>query len=160
MLRGLERPVLLDFVLVGYSDQISEAERVELREFRRSFDEALRWCRPRFSMYDTQASLRSDELRPDGDLFDSVRAQEVVSDVILRRRLLLEKGTAPPNPSKCSFWGYQSPAEPRAQHRLAVFQSIPFHARQPSWIVSASNPSATSASFSRSRSCGSSGSFI
>ncbi len=55
----------------------------------RNLDEALRWCRPRFSMYDLERSLRSPDLAPTSDRFGAEQALEVVQDVIERRRTLL-----------------------------------------------------------------------
>ena len=74
-------------------------------------------------MYDIGNSLRSVELKPTGDLSDSVRADEILGDVILRRRRRLLKSPPETDPNRASFWGCQRVDQPEAQHLLAVFPS-------------------------------------
>lgn len=89
--------------------------------FVRNLDEALRWCRPRFSMYDLERSLRSPELAPSAELTGGEHADEVVADVIERRRRLLLTDDKKPDVGRCSFWGYQRPEDDVSHNLLAVF---------------------------------------
>jgi hypothetical protein len=107
--------------VVGLFGRTPRPEREKIVEFRRSLEEALLWCRSRFSMYDLAGSLRSSELKPAADLFDPERTKEIVDNVIARRRRLLEKSVPQPDRERCSFWGYQRSDQLAAQHLLAVF---------------------------------------
>lgn len=75
--------------LGGPHARVDSAGAFDVPAFRTSLGESLDWCYRRFSMEDLPGCLRSEELRPSGDVTDVEDATSIVEGVVARRKAAL-----------------------------------------------------------------------